>query len=548
MIIVDRPYLLSLISLFCSYSFVISGVYIYRLNKVELINRLAVVINWLFAIWSFCNTFFFSAPNQETAWFWHKLSALGWIPFCAFVLHFYAILSGHAPKRRITLTFIYAIPAVLLAHSLFGESTPVARGLVQSESGWGWTYVSALSSPWFIFYTVYLASYMIMGHVFLDKWRRSSKRPVLRKQALFIIVLDIPILAAACYFDLAAPALRPVFPPLASIIVFLWTIGLVTIVRKYKMMTIYEAANADFLFEALSDPVLLLDSKGIILKYNRATSNLLKCPYEEILGKPFSTLLKSGKYDRKKTSKLLRDKKLNQVQFDVLDSRKKVIHTLTSVSLVENKPDGLLGFVVSIHDITRHKATEIKLRKREDKYRALSGELFRVANYDKLTSMPNRRFFFQALDAALTSHSSNGLPFSLLFLDLDGFKDINDTYGHDVGDALLIGVAKRMQENIRDMDIVARIGGDEFIVLLLDPESVAESDALADRLDTAFHTAFLAKRIVCYVGVSIGMSQFPDDGKTVDDLLKSADQRMYALKKLRKKDEPHVRHFAESLE
>ncbi|MGH1481056.1 MAG: putative bifunctional diguanylate cyclase/phosphodiesterase [Geminicoccales bacterium] len=154
-----------------------------------------------------------------------------------------------------------------------------------------------------------------------------------------------------------------------------------------------------------------------------------------------------------------------------------------------------------------------------------------LAEHDQLTGLPNRTVFQDHLRTILHSDREGDRRGSLLALDLDGFKDVNDTFGHDVGDALILAVADRLSGLIRDIDLVARLGGDEFaIVWRCHNADDGELADLSDRLLTAFKSPFRVAGNQLSVGVSIGIARFPEDGVTVEDLMKAGDLALYGAK------------------
>ncbi len=158
-------------------------------------------------------------------------------------------------------------------------------------------------------------------------------------------------------------------------------------------------------------------------------------------------------------------------------------------------------------------------------------ELFHSANFDKLTGIPNRSLFFERLDQALKQARRYNKKLALLFIDLDGFKMVNDTAGHDRGDQLLIEVAKKIQGCVRESDTIARFGGDEFTVILTNIKSVNTAGLVAKKIITILSTPFTIKGKKYHIGSSIGVSTFPESGQTIDRLLKNADRAMYKVKK-----------------
>jgi diguanylate cyclase (GGDEF)-like protein/PAS domain S-box-containing protein len=152
------------------------------------------------------------------------------------------------------------------------------------------------------------------------------------------------------------------------------------------------------------------------------------------------------------------------------------------------------------------------------------------ANFDALTGMPNRRMFLDRLAQDLKKAHRGGFKLALLFLDLDHFKEINDTLGHDVGDVLLTEAARRIAACTRESDTVARIGGDEFTVILAELTDTSGVDRIANDILNALAQPFLLGTEQAYVSVSIGITVYPDDALNQENLLKNADQAMYVSK------------------
>jgi diguanylate cyclase (GGDEF)-like protein/PAS domain S-box-containing protein len=152
------------------------------------------------------------------------------------------------------------------------------------------------------------------------------------------------------------------------------------------------------------------------------------------------------------------------------------------------------------------------------------------ANFDTLTGLPNRRMFLDRLTQDMKKTHRGGFKLALMFLDLDHFKQVNDTLGHDVGDTLLAEAARRISSCTRESDTVARIGGDEFTVILGELADVGGIDRIANEIMAALAQPFVLGTEQVYVSVSIGITLYPDDATNQEDLLKNADQAMYVSK------------------
>ncbi len=164
--------------------------------------------------------------------------------------------------------------------------------------------------------------------------------------------------------------------------------------------------------------------------------------------------------------------------------------------------------------------------------RELHNQLERLAYFDPLTGLENRRMFSDRLEQALRHVHRHSTALALLFIDLDGFKQINDSMGHDAGDALLVAVAQRIQRHVRDEDIVARLGGDEFIVLLSHQRDSHAAAVVARKILAALDEPVTLRDGEVRIGASIGITVAPDDGMSGDLLLRNADLAMYRAKEL----------------
>ena len=174
-------------------------------------------------------------------------------------------------------------------------------------------------------------------------------------------------------------------------------------------------------------------------------------------------------------------------------------------------------FTAVLRDISERKENEERIR--------------RLAHHDSLTGLPNRNLLHDRMAQALARVRRNGGRLAILFVDLDKFKPINDKYGHKVGDAVLVEVAKRMLDSVRNSDTVARIGGDEFAVIAEDISRPAEAAKIAAKIVSHLSTPIVAQGQTCLIGASVGVALFPDDGLDLDEVVKAADLAMYRVKK-----------------
>ncbi|CAA9307224.1 MAG: Response regulator containing a CheY-like receiver domain and a GGDEF domain [uncultured Frankineae bacterium] len=266
----------------------------------------------------------------------------------------------------------------------------------------------------------------------------------------------------------------------------------------------------------------LADLNGSYVRANRTYASLLGRSPEDLVGMQLDEVLTgTGALDLEELREGRREALDSEQEYAHADGRSFwVLHGVASVA----GPDGCPAwFAVSAQDITERRRVEQELL-------ALTATLTERAVRDPLTGLPNRALFEERLRGALSRDARTGTATGVLFLDLDGFKDVNDRYGHRVGDAVLQSVAQRLAAAVRPADTVARLGGDEFVVLV---EETTESGlhALADRLRRAVDRPMPVQDLTLQVGVSVGVAMATGGAADPSSLVSAADARMYEVKR-----------------
>jgi diguanylate cyclase (GGDEF)-like protein len=172
----------------------------------------------------------------------------------------------------------------------------------------------------------------------------------------------------------------------------------------------------------------------------------------------------------------------------------------------------------------------MKIQKETGRLYEAALQMEKHANYDMLTGLPNRRYFFERLEH-IVKLSQGMQTFAVFYIDLDGFKSINDTFGHQLGDKVLVEVGNRLSNCIRETDFVARLGGDEFAVITSNVESQTKIEQFAKRVHSVLQESIDIDTRTCSVNASIGVAIYPDAGSDSETLLRSADAAMYEVKR-----------------
>ena len=188
-----------------------------------------------------------------------------------------------------------------------------------------------------------------------------------------------------------------------------------------------------------------------------------------------------------------------------------------SAAPIHDRSGSVTGAVIVFHDVTDS--------------RAMTQEMSHLAQHDILTDLPNRMLLKDRISQAIVAARRNNTKVAVLFLDLDGFKDINDSLGHAVGDNVLQSVAKRLVSCVRSSDTVSRQGGDEFVVLLSEIKQPSDAGITARKILTAVTASHRFEQHDLQLTASIGLSTYPEDGQDAETLLKNADTAMYEGKK-----------------
>lgn len=269
------------------------------------------------------------------------------------------------------------------------------------------------------------------------------------------------------------------------------------------------------------DGIIMIDEHGEIQGFNPAAEEIFGYSQGEALNRNLKMLMPEPDRSRH-DSYIKRYMETGQAHIlgvrgrEVTASRKNGEEFPMEMSVSEMTLGGHRYFIGITRDITDRKRAEKKIA--------------HLAHYDYLTDLPNRALFLDVLNHSMALAKRNKHKVAVLFLDLDGFKRINDAHGHDAGDLLLKEVSGRLKETVRGSDAVARVGGDEFIIVLDNIESEDNAALVAHKINVALLTPFEVNGQPCQVGGSIGISMFPQNSKDPEQLIKLADDAMYLAK------------------
>jgi diguanylate cyclase (GGDEF)-like protein/PAS domain S-box-containing protein len=286
------------------------------------------------------------------------------------------------------------------------------------------------------------------------------------------------------------------------------------VIREEAQKYLRRIANV---FHNSREGIIITDASKIIIDVNEAFCVLTGYTKEDVLGKK-PLILRSGRHEpffyAQMDQALERDGSWRGEIWNKKKSGQEYAEYLR-IDVVRNTDGEIENYIGIFSDITEHKKQE--------------EQLHRLVNYDPLTNLPNRHMYMTLAEQMLAFSKRKGSKAIVAFLDLDGFKQVNDGYGHAMGDRILQKAGARLAQELRQSDIIARIGGDEFVILLSDINSEDAHDLLVRILD-ALKEPIEVDGNTIHIGVSIGATLFPDDCEEIDMLIRHADAAMYRSK------------------
>lgn len=288
--------------------------------------------------------------------------------------------------------------------------------------------------------------------------------------------------------------------------------------EQYAMVKEMETRLFGTILVTSPDPIYVLDLEGRFVYANRATADLFALEPEEIIGKTAIDMDFSFDTDfARNLAKAVAERTTFRGKFghSTASGQDETFEYLLAPVLDER---GETEAIVSIsRDITEQTLAEEKI--------------WHSAHHDVLTGLPNRRLFLDRLEQEVKHAKRGSLPLSVIFMDLDGFKEVNDSLGHEVGDRLLSDVAERLAACVREDDTVARFGGDEFTVILVGAKQREDVEQVARNIIVALSKPFHVAQQPVQISVSIGITFYPQDASSPVSLLEAADRAMYKAKK-----------------
>ncbi len=539
-----------IIYLLACISYMFTGISTFQHDSKNRLNRIFFLLCLLLAAWSLMLAMMSAVTDAGTATSFRRSATLFWSPIYCVLLHFSLVL---VKKDRFLsnplLLLLFYLPTAICIYLYYLYAPVTEKDIVWISYGWAYLTSSDKGFLWNNFLNLYYLPYSLTSIYLLYSWGRKT---ALRREQVLSVIIATTFMAAlilGSLTDAILPMLGfPLLPPLANVFNLITIFGFWYSSIKFRLMKLGPENVALDVMKTMREGLIIANQDRIIKNINEGTLKMLGYSEDEIKDKPIDILFSNEQAVRSSVSD-----STNEL---VLKTKEKgELPVLFSTSTLMDEWGEAYGSVSIFQDLSETKHFQERLRqafdemelkvaertkeldaankelKNEIKSRIeMESEIRKLAFYDHLTGLPNRRLFNDYLNRKIHESQRNQLPLSVMFLDLDSFKLINDSLGHAIGDELISQVARRLSQTLRISDTISRIGGDEFLVMIQNTQNEKNSEIIAGKILEAFEKPFNLDGYEVYITASIGIAIYPIDGEDGDTLIKNADIAMYRAK------------------
>lgn len=463
------------------------------------------------SIWLFFSSLNFFSLHADLAFFWSNASFIG-VPLIAPANYLFTISILYPAKNvnRKSIGFLLLGIAFVIAQVHF-------HFMFDTVYQYSWGFYSKFKPDHIMVFSLFYNT--IIGYCLyelIQSYRRSAKWTALKRKRLKLLIIAFITgnLGAVNFL----PGMGVNIYPIGIFFILMFIVVLVYAIEKYQLIEL-NLFVANKIINSIHDALIVCDSEGAIYYFNRATNNLSRYAKIELEDKCIDDLflITQASHEQKKPIEILSGQ---QHEVKLEGSLKAKDGSMFPVSLscspILGQNQVIKGWILIAHDIRD--------------YIESIDQLSHLSNHDYLTGIFNRKRFEEALDYEINVTRRNNSTSALIILDIDHFKEINDSFGHKVGDELLIRFSRFLQNVVRNVDVVGRIGGDEFAIIFtnIDPHQV---DAIAKKLQSQISSAhFKIANQTFSITSSMGIVLIPDNGQDRETLIVNADLSLYYCK------------------
>jgi len=492
------------------------------------------------SIWSFAYSFAYIAKDDMVFSFWNKISAFGWCTFSSIILYLVLeIAESRLLKYKMIKILILSPAFIFLYMSLFLFGPNIKTPVI-------------IENFFYIGNFTYNFSFLLYSIVRISIWGRKSRYMRQKIQAKIIAIASgIPFL-----LDLLTQTILPMFeaqivPPMGQIYSLIMILGVYIAITKYRFMDIPVSAISDKILTEIMDLVIVLDPEGMIIKINSQALDLLGFNNDEVVNKSIMTIIND-----EQVINLLSDKanektalKFPRVHFKSAIGKIIPISASYTPIIDPNIKDVLAVIIVGQdirtiieleNEIVKHKETALALKLANEEIEKINKELenrntvliktnadlHNKSIRDSLTGLVNHQYTNQILEKEIEIAKHYGHDLSVMMLDIDHFKNINDKYGHQVGDEVLIEVSRTIKNSLKKTDIIGRYGGEEFFIIL-PKTNITDAIIVGERIRKSIELIDLMDKNA-KVTISIGVVEYGEEDAA--EVISKADKLMYRAK------------------
>ncbi len=456
------------------------------------------------------------SPPSNPPVFWYNFGSIIWplvMPvFLLFALFFAAV---NIKRYKLILLAVVNLIIALFFIIIDIQRKYIAVNLVNYK--WGWSYQLNSHSTLTYLALIWIGILGLLSIAVIYKGYKKAEN--IKSKRNFIMILVGCSLSFIIGF--VTESLLKLFGfGMPEFTAFGWFVGNLFVgyaVFRHNLFKLTPSSAAESIIKSMRDALFLTDIYGVIKVVNETAVSLIKTGRDQIVDRTINTFFEHEiTFDYFIDCFINRSHGINDAEKYLISSTKERIPVSISLSTIMNEENDFIGYVFLARDISERKRNEAEIK--------------HLAYHDQLTGLPNRAFFYERIKNEISVSKRNEQKFALMYMDLDNFKLINDQFGHDEGDKVIKEVSKVLRDVVRDCDMPARVGGDEFIVLLSNITDKNNTSLILDRIGRRFDSNPVFKRNSFNVTPSIGISIYPDCAETVDLLIKKADSAMYTSK------------------
>lgn len=514
------------------------------------LNRIFFAQCFDLSLWAIMLMLMNAAPDAATATMFRRTSVIFWSLLYCLMLHFMLTLvrKDKLLNKPLILILFYLPSIITIYLYLFYQPVPVEHLIRLS---YGWAYYSSAGNGTVTDLIVGLMDgcYVVLCAYLLLVWGRLSPLKREKRQAKIIAGSTLAVLFFGAITDIVLPTLgKPLVPPLTVCLIVIPVYGVWYSIKRYRLMNLNPQNVVADVLKTMREGLIITDFNNHIRDINEGARMMIGYSREEMLDKPIEMVFKDlADFEfpvhtcSKETTLIRKDAQTVDVLLSfstLLDEWGEpygtvlIFQDMTETKKIQKE---LLASHVELEQKVLERTRELNLANQELKMEIesrirMEEKTRKMAYYDSLTGLANKKLFIDNVNGIIEEHHGRDFSMAVLYLDLDSFKMINDTLGHAMGDELLKQVSERLVSTVRMNDPVARIGGDEFLVLVRDNADEKTVGMIASRLNDAFRRHFELAGNEVYITVSIGIAIYPEDGEDAETLIMNADIAMNRAK------------------